>query len=46
MFEKAEKELVMVPIGMEAFVFVNSENSVTSLTTEQIQAIYSGEITN
>lgn len=25
---------------------MNSENSVTSLTTEQIQAIYSGEITN
>lgn len=47
MFEKEEKELVMVPLGMEAFVFfVNSENPVESLTTKQIQDIYSGNITN
>ncbi len=35
------------PIGKEAFVFfVNSQNPVNDLTTEQLQAIYSGEITN
>lgn len=34
-------------IGAEAFVFfVNKENPVNNLTTEQIQKIYSGEITN
>lgn len=34
-------------IGREAFVFfVHRKNPVTSLTTEQIKGIYSGEITN
>ncbi len=34
-------------IGWEAFVFfVNKDNPITSLTTEQIRKIYSGEITN
>lgn len=35
------------PIGSEAFVFfVHKDNPVDSLTTQQIQKIYSGEITN
>lgn len=35
------------PIGTEAFVFfVNKDNPIESLTTEEIQKIYSGEITN
>ncbi len=35
------------PIGSEAFVFfVHKDNPIDSLTTEQIQKIYSGEITN
>ena len=47
MFEAKNKELVMVPIGLESFVFfVNAENPITDLTTEQIQSIYSGEIKN
>ena len=47
MFEAQNKELVMIPIGLESFVFfVNSENPITELTTEQIQDIYSGRITN
>lgn len=38
---------VFTPIGKEAFVFfVSKDNPVDSLTTEQIQGIYSGEITN
>lgn len=45
--EKAGIELHMTPIGKEAFVFfVNSENPVTGLSVEQIQGIYTGEITN
>ena len=40
-------ELRLTPIGKEAFVFfVNSRNPVTDLTVEEIQGIYSGEITN
>ena len=40
-------ELEFTPIGYEAFVFfVNKENKVNSLTTEQIQGIYSGKINN
>lgn len=39
--------LKFTPIGKEAFVFfVNANNPLDSLTVEQIQAIYSGEITN
>jgi phosphate transport system substrate-binding protein len=40
-------ELEFTPIGREAFVFfVNSKNKVDNITTEQIQDIYSGKITN
>ncbi len=40
-------EFVFTPIGSEAFVFfVHKDNPVDSLTTEQIQKIYTGEITN
>jgi len=40
-------EFIFTPIGKEAFVFfVNKDNPVELLTTEQIQGIYSGEITN
>lgn len=40
-------ELVYVPIGLEAFVFlVNGENPVDNLTVEQIRGIYSGEYIN
>lgn len=40
-------ELEIVPIGMEAFVFfVNKNNPVDGLTTDQIRSIYRGEITN
>ena len=47
MAREAGMELHLTPIGREAFVFfVNSENPVTGLTVEEIQGIYSGEITN
>lgn len=40
-------EFEYTPIGSEAFVFfVHKDNPVDSLTVEQIQGIYSGEITN
>ncbi|MDR2033122.1 MAG: substrate-binding domain-containing protein, partial [Helicobacteraceae bacterium] len=40
-------ELTFTPIGKEAFVFlVNEHNPIRSLTIEQIQKIYTGEITN
>ena len=40
-------ELKMTPIGREAFVFfVHASNPVKGLTKEQIQGIYSGNITN
>lgn len=45
--EEKGVELVYVPVGLEAFVFfVNENNPVDSLTTEQIRGIYSGEYTN
>ena len=45
--EKQGTEFIYTPIGWEAFVFfVNVDNPVDNLTTEQVQAIYSGEITN
>lgn len=40
-------KLDYLPIGKEAFVFfVNADNPVDSLTTEQIRGIYSGKITD
>lgn len=40
-------ELVYVPVGLEAFVFfVNSQNPVDNLSSEQIRGIYSGQYTN
>ena len=45
----AEKgaDLVLTPIGCEAFVFlVNENNPVDNLSTEQIKGIYSGEYSN
>ena len=45
--ERMGIELHLTPIGREAFVFfVNSENPVEGLTVEEIQGIYTGEITN
>lgn len=39
--------LKLTPIGKEAFVFfVNAENPVKGLSTQQIQDIYAGNITN
>lgn len=40
-------ELEIVPIGREAFIFfVNSNNPVDNLTTDQIRKIYAGEYQN
>lgn len=40
-------ELVYVPVGLEGFVFfVNRQNPVEDLTTDQIRKIYSGEYKN
>ena len=40
-------ELEVIPVVREGFVFyVNGKNPVDNLTTEQIQKIYTGEITN
>lgn len=45
--KKAGVEFEMVGIGRDGFVFVvNKENKVKSLTIEQVQKIYQGEITN
>ncbi|MEH7391309.1 PstS family phosphate ABC transporter substrate-binding protein [Bacillus sp. JJ1474] len=47
MAKRAGKELVMTPIGKEAFVFfVNPDNKVHSLSVSEIQGIYSEKITN
>ena len=40
-------EFIYTPIGMDAFVFfVHKDNPIDNLTSEQVRAIYSGEITN
>lgn len=45
--KRAGVELELTPIGREAFVFfVNSRNPVDSLSIDEVQRIYSGEITN
>lgn len=45
--EEKGVELVYVPIGLEAFVFfVNANNPVDGLTTEQIRGIYAGDYKN
>lgn len=45
--EKKGVELEVIPVVKEGFVFyVNSNNPVDSLSLEQIQKIYTGEITN
>lgn len=47
MAEREGKELVMTPIGKEAFVFfVNPDNKVDNLSVTEIQGIYSGKIKN
>jgi phosphate transport system substrate-binding protein len=46
-FDHRGLNLRLVPIGREAFVFfVNKNNIVDNVTIENIQGIYSGEITN
>ena len=45
--EEKGVELEIIPVVKEGFVFyVNEKNPVNSLTFEQIQKIYTGEITN
>ncbi len=45
--EEKGVELIYVPVGLEGFVFfVNKNNSIDNLTTEQIRKIYAGEHTN
>ena len=45
--KSCETTFEYTPIGTEAFVFfVHKDNPIDNLTTEQIQGIYSGEITN
>ena len=45
--ERMGVQLHLTPIGKEAFVFfVNSENPVEGLSVEEIQGIYTGQITN
>lgn len=45
--EAKDVELMLTPVGKEAFVFfVHKDNPVNNLTVEDIQRIYTGEITN
>jgi phosphate transport system substrate-binding protein len=47
MAKEAGKELVMTPIGKEAFVFfVNPSNKVANITVAEIKGIYSGKLKN
>jgi phosphate transport system substrate-binding protein len=46
-FQEMNKELVKLTVGFDALsVIVNPENTVSQLTREQIEKIYTGEITN
>lgn len=45
--EEKGVKLIYVPIGLEAFVFfVNANNPIDGLTTEQIRGIYAGDYKN
>lgn len=45
--QRCHNQLSFTPIGREGFVFfVNASNPVNNLTSQQLRAIYSGEITN
>ena len=45
--QEMDVELQITPIGQEAFVFfVEEDNPVEGLTSEQVKAIYHGDITN
>jgi phosphate transport system substrate-binding protein len=47
MAENMGLELVLTPMGSEAFVFlVNSRNEIDELTQDEVRAIYSGAITD
>jgi phosphate transport system substrate-binding protein len=47
MAKRQGRELVMTPIGKEAFVFfVNPDNKLNSLDVSEVQSIYSGKIKN
>ena len=45
--QQCHNQLFFTPVGREGFVFfVNASNPVENLTSQQLRAIYSGEITN
>lgn len=45
--KEEKKKIVLTPIGSEAFVFfVEEDNPVNNLTSDQIRKIYHGDITN
>lgn len=45
--DKLGVELIETPIALDAFIFlVNKDNPLRDLTVEQIQRIYTGELTN
>ena len=47
MARERDLELMLTPIGREAFVFfVNKRNSVSNLTVDDVRGIYSGQIRN
>ena len=47
MAEEKGLDLILTPIGREAFVFfVNSRNKVSDISVDDIKGIYSGQITN
>jgi len=47
MAKEENVDMIISPVCYDAFVFItHKENTVENLTTEQIQKIYSGEITN